>query len=130
MRKILILLAALALMGCKTVRYVPMETVKTDTIWQKQVVMDSVRVHDSVYVKEWMKGDTVYVDRAVWHTAIQERLRADTVYRNRVDSVAVPYPVEKQLTKWQRIRMDFGGWAMGLLVLSLVVMALRNRLRW
>ena len=117
-------------MGCKTVRYVPMETVKTDTIWQKQVVMDSVRVHDSVYVKEWMKGDTVYVDRAVWHTAIQERLRTDTVYKSRVDSVAVPYPVEKQLTKWQRIRMDFGGWAMGLLVLSLVVMALRSRLRW
>ncbi len=29
------------------------------------------------------------------------------------DSIPVPYPVEKQLTKWQQAKMDLGGIAMG-----------------
>lgn len=120
MRKILIFLAVLIVTGCKThEKVVTVTQLHTDTIWQKQVVRDSVRVHDSVYVKEWMRGDTVFVDRAVWHTAIQDRLRVDTVYKSRVDSVPVPYPVERlverQLTWWQKARMKGGEVLIGIL---------------
>lgn len=31
----------------------------------------------------------------------------------KADSIQVPYPVEKPLTKWQQTKMDFGGIAMG-----------------
>lgn len=31
----------------------------------------------------------------------------------KVDSIPVPYPVEKPLTRWQQAKMDFGGAAMG-----------------
>ena len=32
------------------------------------------------------------------------------------DSIPVPYPVEKQLTKWQQTKMDFGGIAIGVII--------------
>ena len=32
------------------------------------------------------------------------------------DSIPVPYPVEKQLTKWQQTKMDFGGIAIGAVI--------------
>lgn len=38
------------------------------------------------------------------------------------DSIRVPYPVEKKLSKWQQLRLDFGGWAM--LVLGMLVVAI------
>lgn len=31
----------------------------------------------------------------------------------KVDSIPVPYPVEKKLTKWEQAKIDFGGMAMG-----------------
>lgn len=39
----------------------------------------------------------------------------------KVDSVAVPYPVEKELTVWQRTKVEWGGWAFALLAVIFVV---------
>ena len=41
------------------------------------------------------------------------------------DSIRVPYPVEKKLSKWQQFRLDFGGWAMGVLALGIVFFFIR-----
>lgn len=30
--------------------------------------------------------------------------------------ISVPYPVEKELTKWQKIKMKLGGWALTLII--------------
>lgn len=35
--------------------------------------------------------------------------------------VQVPYPVEKELTKWQKFRIDFGGWAIGIVIITILV---------
>ncbi len=48
------------------------------------------------------------------------RLQLSTV---KTDSVAVPYPVEKELTRWQQTKQDWGGTAMGLLAIGLSVAA-------
>ncbi len=40
------------------------------------------------------------------------------------DTVRVPYPVERDLTKWEKVKMDFGGFAIGGLCASAVVIAL------
>lgn len=43
----------------------------------------------------------------------------------KADSVPVPYPVERPLTKWEQTKMDFGGMAIvGLVALGLAVVAL------
>lgn len=43
----------------------------------------------------------------------------------RTDSIQVPYPVEKQLTKWQKMKIELGGWAFGAVIISLVILIIR-----
>ena len=118
MKKLLFIASLLAVLtGCKTTEYVPVETVRTDTVYIAHIVTDSVYQHDSIYIHE--KGDTVWYER--WHTQYRDRLRIDTVYQAKVDTIAKPYPVikevEKKLTKTQKGLM----WAGGLSILALIV---------
>lgn len=105
---IILATAVILLVSCRSIQYVPVETVrteyktKTDTFIQK----DSVYVKDSVFVQ--LKGDTVWVER--WRTryAVKESQRTvrDTIIKT--DSVQVPYPVERKLTKWESFCIDYG----------------------
>lgn len=115
---------AVMLVGCKSVKYVPVETIRTDTVYQARVERDSIFRHDSVWVNRYVKGDTVYMEKERWRTEWRDRWRTDTVYRSRTDSVAVPYPVERELSKWERWCLDYGKvttGATGLLAVLLVV---------
>jgi hypothetical protein len=95
--------------SCKTV-YVPVpgET-KTEYIYKEN--HDTAFVKDSIYIKEVQKGDTIRI------TEYRDRYRfryittTDTIVR--VDSVAVPYPVEvvkvdHQQTWLQKTLMNIG----------------------
>ena len=113
---IMIVVVAL-LSGCKSIQYVPVETVKTDTLYQKVVQHDSIHVHDSVTIHQ--KGDTVIFEK--YHTKYIDRLLRDTVYRSRVDSIAVPYPVERKLSKWEQVCIDYGKIMLGATLILLVV---------
>ena len=103
---------ALLLQGCRTPAPTIVERVRTDTAYVSKIQRDSVWLHDSVMVERWLRGDTVFEFRDRWHVKYVERLRVDTVYRARVDSVPVPYEVEKevpaQLSWWQRLRLWLG----------------------
>lgn len=108
--------AVLLLTACKTKeRVVTVEHVRTDTTYITRHHRDSVWLHDSIYMKEWLAGDTVYQLRDRWHTRYVERVRIDTTYVSKTDSIPIPYPVEKivkvekLLTWWQRLRMMIGG---------------------
>ena len=105
----LILLTAAILSGCRTVEYYPVETVRTDTVYVNRLAVDSVMVRDSIYIYE--KGDTVTEHR--YHYIYKYRDRVDTLYLASRDTVSVPYPVEKELTRWQSVKVDYGGWAIG-----------------
>lgn len=93
------------LAGCRTVRYVPVETVRTDSVTLDHFVHDSVYVRDSVYVNRWTAGDTVFVDKVSVKWRYRDRWRRDTVAVVRRDSVQVPVPVEKPLGWWQQARL-------------------------
>ena len=126
---ILVCLLISMLAGCKTIKYVPVESHTTDTLYQVKVERDSVHTTDSIYIHEWAKGDTIYIEHERWRTQWRDRWRVDTVYRSRVDSIAVPYPVEKPLTKWQQFYLDYGKITTGatvMLVLLLSVLALKT----
>lgn len=98
--------------SCTTTEYVTVEKIKHDTTYISKLQRDSVWLHDSIYVHEWTKGDTVYRDRDRWHTVYRETKSHDTLYQVRIDSVPVPYPVikevEKQLTRRQQMVMCIG----------------------
>lgn len=107
---LLYILALVCLLcGCKQVQYVPVETVRLDSIYLTQTLRDSIVRYDSVYVRD--KGDTLYVER--WKYLYRDKVRVDTMVSVRVDTLAVPYPVEKRLTRWERVKMEAGGVAIG-----------------
>lgn len=74
-------------------------------------------------------GDTARHDteRVVYHSTLRERelehrvREQDSIIGSlrtqlssvKSDSIQVPYPVEMPLSRWQQIKMDFGGFAMG-----------------
>ena len=112
MRGIKYMLATLLLLvvwSCRTTEYVPVEIVKTDTTYINKVQRDSIYQLDSIYILD--RGDTVLITKTKY--LYKDRMIRDTVYKSRVDSIQIPYPVERKLTRWEQIRLDIGGWAMG-----------------
>lgn len=108
----IITLVICALIGCKSVKYIKVPDIRTDTLYINKTQRDSIWLHDSVNVVEKQIGDTVYLLHDRWHTKYVESIKHDTLYQSRVDSVGVPYPVEvyidKPLSKWQQMRLHFG----------------------
>ena len=108
--------------------YVPEYHTEVVTRTDSVVKIDSVHVKDSVIIKQ--AGDTIEIDR--WHTEYKDRWRERVVIDSiiKVDSVSVPYPVEKKLSKWQQAKVDWGGWAMLIVVVLIflfLIFALRRR---
>ena len=109
------------LSGCKSVQFVPVETVKTDSVYIDRFQRDSIYQRDSVFVNRWTAGDTVYQDKVVWKYVYRDKVKYDTVSVLRSDSVRVPYPVERRLTKWEQVRLNVGGWVIALVVITILV---------
>jgi hypothetical protein len=95
----MMIILAVAVTGCKTTTYVPVVEHHTDTLRVVQHHRDSIYLHDSTFVREYIQGDTVRVVTEMWHTKYRDRLKTDTIYRSRTDSVPVPYPVVKEVKK-------------------------------
>ena len=116
---VLIVILAVMCLGCKSVQYVPVETVRTDTCYVNKIRTDSVYVRDSVVVERG--GDTIKV--TAWRWRERYVVQRDTIYRSRKASVAVPYPVERKLSRWEKTKQDIGGIAIGafIAVVSAVV---------
>ena len=139
----LLALTALCFTSCSHRVYVPVQSIRTDTIYMakkdsvhikdslitRQVIniRDSVAIHDSVVIVQDEQGNVKerlivrYRDR--WH-ATQDNLtlqRQIDRYKASNDSLRaikteykeVPIPVEKKLSRWQKNKMDVGGWAIG-----------------
>lgn len=117
-----IILSSLA--GCKSVQYVPMETVRTDSIYVDRYQRDSIYQRDSVFVNRWIAGDTVYQDKVVWKYVYRDKIKYDTVAILRSDTLRVPYPVESRLSTWEKIRLKVGGWAIGCMVITIIIFSI------
>lgn len=107
----------LLLPGCSRVQYVPMQTVLKDSIVFHRIDIDSVVIKDSIFIDR--TKDTVYKYVERW----QEKyiIRNDTTIVARIDSIPVEVKVEKQLTRWQQIKIDYGDNVLVMLVAVIVV---------
>ena len=121
MLRMTILFSVLCLCGCRT-EYVPLEVVRYDSIIFVSLDRDSVFVRDSVFLRE--KGDTVfkYKDRFVY----VYKVRVDTFYMEKMREVEVPVPVERKLTWWERVKLEYAEWLLGVLVAIALVYAIRK----
>lgn len=118
----MVVVAVSLLSGCRTTKYVPMEKV----VYRDLVKHDTLHRYDSIYVRDSVssdrRGDTVFVDR--WHKKVELR----NAYRTKIDSfvsrdsIPIPYPVEKELSKWERFQLKYAIWSMGITCALLVVL--------
>ena len=92
----------LILCSCSKKIYVPVESVRIDTLVKSAVRVDSVRLTDSVYVVERMQGDTFYITKTKTQWRDRVQLRTDTVYRSKTDTITevVEVQAKRQRVRW------------------------------
>lgn len=115
-RIIVLMLLAIMLYGCKSIQYVPVETIKRDTTYISQTKIDSVYYRDSIYVEH--KDDTIYLSKYKYIYKYIEK--HDTLWREKVDTIQVAYPVEAQFTKWQKIKINIGEYLITAIALVII----------
>lgn len=115
-RIIVLILLAIMLYGCKSIQYVPVETIKRDTTYISQIKIDSIYHRDSIYVEH--KGDTVYLSKYKYLYKYIEK--HDTLWREKTDTIQVVYPVEARLTKWQKIKINIGEYLITAIALVII----------
>ncbi|MBR2607100.1 MAG: hypothetical protein IKC70_04130 [Bacteroidaceae bacterium] len=108
MRLFVVFLFALLVGGCTSTRYVPVETVRVDSVFIAKVVRDSIYERDSVFVET--KADTVF--KQCLKYVYRDRIVRDTVSVVRCDTVAKIVEVEKRLSFWQQKKLELGGAAL------------------
>ena len=85
---------------------------------------DTVVLHDSVFVREVMKGDTVYLTRVEWRDRWRTRMVHDTIVRTDSIVQVIENPPERYVPKFYK-------WCTGLLLAILVLAIGRLALkRW
>ena len=91
---------------------------------------DTVITKDSVYIREWMKGDTVFVEKYKDRFVYRDRWRDSIIVKR--DSVAVEtikeVKVEKPLSWSQKVRIGAFPWLL-LVAVGLAVWTFRKPLR-
>ena len=97
---IILLILAICFVSCRT-QYIPVESVRTEYKTRDSIRFDSIYQRDK-YLYRYLTTN-----------------RTDTILKH--DSIPIPYPVEKQLSRWQTIKMELGGWAFGIIILFTLI---------
>lgn len=121
---VILIFAGLVLGGCKT-KYVSVPEVHTEYISRVDttVRMDSVYLRDSVYVER--KGDTLYVNKTLYRDRYHNiyKVKTDTIVKR--DSVNVAYPVEKEMSRSERLFVAMGKFFAALVIALLFVIGVK-----
>ena len=121
---VIMVLAGLALGSCKT-KYVSLPEIHTEYITRVDttVRMDSVYQRDSVYVER--KGDTLYVNKTLYRDRYHNiyKVKTDTIVKR--DSVNVAYPVEKEMSKSEKLFVAMGKFFAALVIALLFVIGVK-----
>ena len=113
---ILFALFALQLVGCTTIKYVPVTTVQKDSVYVGKVQKDSVLMWTDTNTKQ--QGDTIIIERTKIVKQIQ--YKTDSLIKQSVDTIREIVEVERKLTKWEQTKMELGGLAIGGLIFSII----------
>lgn len=127
-RLLIAILAGLSLFGCKPCKVAQWETVVRDSLYITQRMIDRVLIRDSVFERQ--VHDTIYRYRE--RETVRYLSLRDTMYIEHRDSVSVPYPVERKLTKWDAARMRMGDIllvSVNIVLIYVVIWMIRRRKR-
>lgn len=139
-----IILLTSAIWSCRSVKYVPVENSADSVVIEKlvevQLPPDSSTIRALLECDENGRVVLSWLDIANSKNAQAQltidslgnllaklRTQPDTVYLPSKEvtvtkEVKVPYPVEKELTRWQQMKLELGGWAFGIIIaFSLII---------
>lgn len=133
------------LCSCRTVKYVPVESNADSVVVEKlveiQLPPDSATIRallecdeNGKVVLDWLdianskNAQAQLTIDSLGNLLAKMKTQLDTVYLPSKEvtvtkEVKVPYPVEKELTRWQQFRMDFGGCAFGIVIAAALIIA-------
>lgn len=129
--------------SCRTIKYVPVESYADSVVVEKlvevQLPPDSATIRALLECDENGKVVLKWLDIAnsknvqaqltidsLGNLLAKMKTQPDTVYLSSkevtvTNEVKVPYPVEKELTKWQKLCVNVGGWAIGIVIITILV---------
>lgn len=97
----------------------------TEYVTQTVHHRDTIITRDSVYIREWMRGDTVYVDKSRDRYVYRDRWRDSIQVREVHDTTTVEVKVEKPLSWSQKAKIGAFPWIL-LAVLGLAAWVTRK----
>ena len=127
-------LILICLGSCKSVQYVPVETIKHDSIYISKT--DTLKVTHTIKEKEYVTvkdSSSVVLDeqgkvlkQEIWHnkTIIRQmsdsldfyKAKYDSLYSAKQDTFYVPYPIERELSKSEQRYISLGKVSLGLYI--------------
>lgn len=103
--------------GCSKTQYIPVESIRTDSVFVYRNVASAITIKDSIYIDR--TKDTVKVTQ---YKYVGERFTStDTIYINKSDTIRLPYPVERKLSRWEQAKIDYGGFALLAVLVAVIV---------
>ena len=106
------------------------ETKQNVLRWDSVIKRDSIYVRDSVATRQ--VGDTIFTDRWHWEYIydffqlekmnLENHQQQEYGFIARADTIRVPYPVERKLTKWEEFELEYAALAMGATCVLLVIL--------
>lgn len=118
------IIIAMVCVGCKSVKYVEVETIRLDTLHHYELRYDSIVRIDSIYEREYAKGDTVYLEKTKYHFRDKVKMVTDTIVEKVVEVKEIPIEVEKKLSVWDKVRIGIADCFLAFVVLVLVGFAI------
>lgn len=144
---ILSIFAMFVICSCRSIKYVPIEgqidSVVVEKLVEVQLPPDSATIRallecdeNGRVVLNWLdianskNAQAMFTIDNLGNLLAKMRTQPDTVYLPSKEVVVsktenIPYPVEKELTRWQQFRLDVGGWAIGIICIGILVFVIR-----
>lgn len=138
-----IILLMSTICSCRSVKYVPVESSVDSIVVEKlvevQLPPDSATIRALLECDENGKVVLSWLDIAnsknaqaqlaidsLGNLLAKMRTKPDTIYKPSKEvtvtkEVKVPYPVEKELTRWQQMKLELGGWAFGIIITAALI---------
>lgn len=138
-----IILLMSTICSCRSVKYVPVESSADSVVIEKlvevQLPPDSSTIRALLECDENGRVVLSWLDIAnsknaqaqltidsLGNLLAKMRTQPDTVYLPSKEVTVtkkekVPYPVEKELTRWQQMKIELGGWAFGIIITAALI---------
>ena len=115
----------LVLVSCKSIEHVESLSSNVESLR----IVDTIYQHDSIFIREIMRGDTVYLTRTEWRDRWRTQLVHDTVHHTEFVEKIIEKPPEKYVPKFYKW-CTMALWAvLGVLVVVVVLKVRRWYLR-